>query len=91
MKLTKSAKAVEIKVKTPINKGIFTIPTYKVEDHNVITFDNSEAKAQYPLQYYIEGKNIRKYPVENTKTAKGWNIRLYQVNTDELIVYEGRR
>lgn len=67
--------------------GDVLIATFKVAEHNVIHFTSAPT---LPGSYYLDGKTIRKYNVEEMKTKAGGKIRVYAVPKDELIVYEGR-
>lgn len=91
MRLKKTDVVVEIPIIAPkwVSREIY-IATYKVGEHNVISFTSDSAKKQYPGQYYIAGKDVRKYPIFDMPTKNGGKIRVYQVSLDELILYEGR-
>lgn len=91
MKLSRLTPAIELKIKSPKwSTREFLVPTYKVGEHNIITFTDDTAKASFPCQYYVEGKNIRKYPIQNIKTRAGSSVRMYHASLDELIIFEGR-
>lgn len=81
MKLNKVTPAIELKIKSPKwSTREFLVPTYKVGEHNIITFTDETAKRSFPLEYYVEGKNIRKYTIQNIKSKAGTNIRMYHVS-----------
>lgn len=83
MKLPKTTAVQKIEIWAPRYKDrTVLIATRKVGDHNIITFTKAK---HLPDKYYIEGKNIRKYP----KDTNG-KIPCYAVSMDELILYEGR-
>ena len=91
MKLPASSQVQEIEIFEPkwATREII-IATYKVIDHNVIYFTKDSAKNKYPGKYYLDGKTIRKYPVQNMPTKNGGSIRVYYVPMDEMVAYEGR-
>lgn len=58
------------------------IAVRKIGEHNVVSFTKAPSITD---EYYISGKNARKYPI----TTNG-KIRVYDIPLDDMELYEGR-
>lgn len=85
MKLSRFTPCNKFEIRTPVWGGRKVgLATYKVGIHNQIDIliVNQDGNRLYPNSLYINGKDVKKYPIEPVKSNP--NVKLYIIPINDL-------